>query len=84
MAFTHSCYITKNTVELRKKLENLGYKSGGRECKSNLLPSIYCHQGTYYECIQKPSRYHSIIDCGTHEELFLALAALRDDTDKHQ
>lgn len=24
------------------------------------------------------------IDCGTNEELFLAIAALRDDTDKHQ
>lgn len=26
----------------------------------------------------------SVIDCGTNEELFLALAALRDDTDKDQ
>ena len=24
------------------------------------------------------------IDCGTNEELFLAIAALRDDSDKHQ
>ena len=26
----------------------------------------------------------SYIDCGTNEELFLSLAALRDDTDRHQ
>lgn len=25
-----------------------------------------------------------LIDCGTNEELFLAIAALRDDTDKYQ
>ena len=25
--------------------------------------------------------YRNIIDCGTNEELFLAIAALRDDTD---
>ena len=25
-----------------------------------------------------------LIDCGTNEELFLAIAALRDDTDKNQ
>lgn len=84
MAFTQSCYITKNTVELRNQLENLGYKYGGRERNSNLLPSIYCHEGTYYECMQKPPRDHSIVDCGTHEELFLAIASLRNDTAKNQ
>ena len=26
----------------------------------------------------------SLIDCGMNEELFLAIAALRDDTDKYQ
>lgn len=26
----------------------------------------------------------SFIDCGTNEELFLAIAALRDDTDENQ
>ena len=41
--------------------------------------------GKYYEVYPaKPSRYHSIVDCGTNEELFLALAALRNDTDKNQ
>lgn len=28
--------------------------------------------------------YAGRIDCGTNEELFLAIAALRDDTDKYQ
>lgn len=27
---------------------------------------------------------NGVIDCGTNEELFLAIAALRDDTDKNQ
>lgn len=30
------------------------------------------------------SKEMDIIDCGTNEELFLAIVALRDDTDKNQ
>ena len=28
--------------------------------------------------------WKNVVDCGTNEELFLAIAALRDDTDKNQ
>lgn len=83
--FTTPCFIRKNTPELKKKLEELGYKYHGRDTESWGTGALYCFDGKYYEVYPaKPSRYHSIVDCGTNEELFLALAALRDDTDKNQ
>ena len=83
--FTQPCFIRKNTPELREKLEELGYKYNGRDTASWGASALYCFDGKYYEVYPaKPSRYHSIVDCGTNEELFLALAALRDDTDKNQ
>lgn len=81
MEFIQPCFIQKNTPELRKKLEELGYKYNGRDTESWGASALYCFDGKYYEVYPaKPSRYHSIVDCGTNEELFLALAALRDDT----
>ena len=85
MEFIQPCFIRKNTPELRKKLEELGYKYNGRDTESWGASALYCFDGKYYEVYPaKPSRYHSIVDCGTNKELFLALAALRDDTDKNQ
>ena len=98
MAFIQPCFIRKNTPELRKKLEELGYEP--------------CHQMTIYPNAYKNiavcnffgSRYYGVsddeaarpgditdaiknrgmIDCGTNEDLFFALAALRDDSDINQ
>ena len=90
MSFTQPCFIRKNTPELRKKLEELGY---------NRYPlwmadwsdddSRYIYLVTdvlYYTYPQEPtnSKNGEYINCGTNEELFLALAALRDDSDKNQ
>ena len=83
--FTTPCFIKKNTPELRKKLEELGYTYNGRDTESWGASALYCFDGKYYEVYPaKPSRYHLIVDCGTNEELFLALAALRDDSDYMQ
>lgn len=91
--FTTPCFIRKNTPELRKKLEELGY----------LLPSkvwydenfAICafwrdNNGEYliyeidddFEHIIAPN--YPFIDCGENEDLFLALAALRDDSNINQ
>lgn len=101
MGFTTQCFIRKNTQELRRGLEELGYEilnfgnttldahnyDGNGSHKSieegraiityygNLYGVVY-----YVDTITKKGR----IDCGTNEELFLAIAALRDDTDKYQ
>lgn len=79
--FTQPCFIRKNTPELRKKLEELGYIS--HIFNNNDANNIYVDKlGTYISVDIENQPYY--IDCGTNEELFLALAALRDDTDKNQ
>lgn len=90
MGFIQPCFIKKNTPELRKKLEELGY---------NRYPlwmadwsdddSRYVYLVTdvlYYTYPQEPTKPKNgeYIDCGENEELFLALAALRDDSDYMQ
>lgn len=78
MGFTTPCFIRKNTEALRKKLEEIGYKMlssieyDNLECSDNWVNDIK----SLNDC--------NGIDCGTNEELFLAIAALRDDTDKNQ
>ena len=88
--FTQSCFIRKNTPELRKKLEELGYNryprwmadwSDDDSCYTYLVADVL-----YYTYPKEPIKPKNgeYIDCGTNEELFLALSALRDDTDKNQ
>ena len=102
MAFIQSCFIRKNTPELRKKLEELGYTNGAWEsphfeypylkCCPNQKFGLFKGEGFYmteddYRCDGKRWTYNppkEYIDCGDNEELFLALAALRNDTDINQ
>ena len=101
MGFTTPCFIRKNTPELRKKLEELGYEilnSGNTTLDAHNYDGNGSHKsieegraiitsygnlyGVIYDIdtVTKKGR----IDCGTNELLFLAIAALRDDTDKNQ
>lgn len=82
--FICSCFIRKNTQELKEKLRDLGYRFRGKTRLNCEFTSLYCINGLFFECSDKPSRLHEIIDCGDNEELFLAVSALRDDTDKNQ
>lgn len=101
--YTQSCFIRKNTPELRKKLEKLGYKIciccefDGAYILKNLINNGTIHGFGYYsedsgfknkeEMIKNfevNSAENGRVDCGTNEDLFLAIAALRDDTDKNQ
>jgi hypothetical protein len=81
--FKQSCFIYKNTPELRQYLDKIGYKYGGKASKFE-QPYLYCSLDKYFECNTFPARYHGIIDCGENEDLFLALAALRDDSNYMQ
>lgn len=85
MVFVQPCFIRKITPELKKKLEEMGYKDFGKVRLYGESQYIYCERGIFYEspCTIK-SRYNTSIDCGTNEELFLAIAALRDDSDYMQ
>ena len=92
MGFTTPAFIRKNTLELRKRLERLGYKSllsiEDGECLStasnlenyhSIPAALFDDKDPYrtYDCAGR-------IDCGTNEDLFLAITALRDDTDDSQ
>lgn len=85
MGFTTPAFIRKNTLELRKKLERLGYYLHP-ECIDDDRGNYLFVNREYY--LNRPLGYSEelsrSIDCGTNEDLFLALAALRDDTDKEQ
>ena len=92
MAFIQPCFIRKNTPELRKKLEELGYEPNAYESfweddNRYIITTIGSQGYGYYTlCIKNCCLLENelFIDCGTNEELFLALSALRDDTDINQ
>ena len=83
MGFTTAAFIRRNTPELRKKLEELGYKNYGNPFQitdeSKLITTIDGEYVPYNLPLDD-----SFIDCGTNEELFLAIVALRDDTNENQ
>jgi hypothetical protein len=84
MGFTTPCFIRKNTPELRKKLEELGYKNRNLyfyDCIGVVYDGFDCISQWMFGSIWD---FADCIDCGTNEELFLAIAALRDDTDNNQ
>ena len=87
MGFTTPCFIRKSTPELRKKLEELGYRLSGAELNEDLCiftePEYGLYSVEFFSNIPHPDETDSV-DCGTNEELFLAIAALRDDTDDNQ
>ena len=90
--FTTKCFIRKNTPELRGKLKKMGY----RVCRcAEETTAVYLMAGhgdihaVHYEELdifadEVKSGKCKLIDCGDNEQLFLALAAMRDDTDNDQ
>ena len=85
MGFTTPAFIRKNTPELRKRLEELGYYLHP-ECIDDDRGNYLFVNREYY--LNRPLGYSEelsrSIDCGTNESLFLALASLRNDSDIHQ
>lgn len=85
MGFTTPAFIRRNTPELRKKLEELGYYLHPECVDDDRGNYLFVNRGYY---LNRPLGYleelSRSIDCGTNENLFLAIAALRDDTDKNQ
>ena len=98
MAFIQPCFIRNNSPELRKKLEELGYKPSYPIFQ---YPEVFKHIAAcnffgskYYGVSDDEVSHHGeikdaiknrgMIDCDDNEELFIALASLRDDTDVNQ
>lgn len=93
MGFTTSCFIRKNTEELRKKLEDLGYNIAYGRCIDCSCLATSAFHGQYmsiaeeiYDSTNPHITYNCANrkDCGTNESLFLAIAALRDDNNYMQ
>ncbi len=92
--FTQKCFIRKNTPEIRKRLDEIGrafIENGHGEWRIHVDKNEYLFcgdeqfcDGRIYFYIGRVCKPIEGIDCGTNEELFLAIAALRDDTDKNQ
>ena len=90
--FIQPCFIRKNTPELRKKLEELGYEPNAYESfwednNRYIITTIDSQGYAFYTlCIKNCCILENelFIDCGTNEELFLALVALRNETNKNQ
>ena len=90
--FITNCFIRKNTPELRGKLEKMGY----RVCRCTegatslflmaLLGEVHavCDEELDIFEDEVKSGKCKLIDCWDNEQLFLAIAAMRDDTDKDQ
>lgn len=82
--FTTPCFIRKNTPELRCKLEELGYERlMCDESKDCLIYTKVTDKGAFYVGTFYINERHPQcpFDCGDNENLFLAIAALRDDSD---
>lgn len=81
--FTQPCFIRKDTTELRKKLKDLGQRENsfddfsGKWLAANHGMFISVSEGFQNLCKED-------IDCGTNEQLFLAIAALNDNGDYMQ
>lgn len=80
MNFTTPCFIRKNNTELRSKLRELGYTVLLDIFDSPCLTTTSCGFAMPSPELNKYGAY----DCGENENLFLALAGMRDDTDEKQ
>jgi hypothetical protein len=86
--FTQQCFIRKNSEKLRSELDKLGYASFRKindlQCLMTFgkIGDFEC----FYDSLSEKfiNSLNNTIDCGTNEKLFLAIAALRDDSDKFQ
>lgn len=90
--FITNCFIRKNTPDLRDKLGKMGYRicsCAKGETAMYLMAvdgdihAVHDEEIDIFEDEVKSGKC-KLIDCGDDEQLFLALAAMRDDTDKDQ
>lgn len=81
--FTTHCFIRKNTPELRNKLQDMGYRQNIYD--KNEYPWLAVNHNMFISVSKGFERLPEFnIDCGENEDLFLALAALRDDNNYMQ
>ena len=84
--FTQKCFINQCNNEIICMLFNLGYTNAESTLDSDAIVMTIPWNATFVTFDKEAhseikKAYRDIIDCGTNEELFLAIAALRDDSD---
>lgn len=87
MGFTTPCFIRKNTERLRESLKRLGIRPLLSNERLNAIGDnikVYHGREAAFSCSYSQELYGHFLDCGTNENLFLAIAALRDDTNEYQ
>lgn len=91
MSFIQPAFIRKNTLELREKLKQLGHQicsccdnESGWLFTSHSDDVHAVHEEERVEFLADANERQDMSDCRKNEEMFLALAALRDDTDNNQ
>lgn len=87
--YTCNCFIRKSTKELTEKVYRLGDRPGDWFWHSDIRTLLIVDNDKYYckddeNDNDKNLIKQGYIDCKDNERMFLALAALRDDTDKNQ
>ena len=88
--FTQECFIRKNSNVLRRKLRNIGYLDNttinyNKKLIAILGDNYYTYKDyEHFYKLRSESYISRCIDCGDNEDLFLAIAALRDDSNEHQ
>ena len=70
MGFTTPCFILKNTLQLRAKLEGLGYRIGNKYCIDNNFLATDNNEMFGIEEPYIPEECNGYIHCGFNEELF--------------
>ena len=89
MGFIQPCFIRKSTKDLTEKVYSIGHRSGRGYWHSGINTLLVC-ESDQYRCLDDEwgnavsLTKKGYINCGTNEELFLAIAALRDDSDVYQ
>ena len=86
--FTTPCFVRSVSEKLRDELDDFGYTDlytntiGTQEVKT--ITATTENSGWFLTGFVPDNNETKYIDCGTNEELFIALAALRDDDDYMQ
>lgn len=87
--FKQNCFIRLSKPEIVDRLHRLGGRQGTHFWYSNNLTLLVAESDKYYCLDDEWGNAENLIkkgfiDCQDHEELFIALAALRNDTDRNQ
>lgn len=85
MGFTTPCFICKNTPELRENLKAFGYIDCSTVDDRYTAIFVDAEHGEFFtEYLSNITEDELAIDCYENDNLFLSIAALRDDTDRGQ